>query len=251
MKLFFDIGNSRIKWAFDRSGEFVGQGEIAHRQQPRKAVADLVARLQAEPEVVYAVNVAGDELAAQLQAALQERFGHQQQLQVLRTGRRHGDVINGYEACEQLGADRWAAIVGARQWSRETLCVVDVGTAVTIDTLCADGRHLGGYIVPGLALMQEALLRDTSDIQDFVVQAVTGTDTDATPGPGIDTRSAVARGALLTICAVIEKVGAADGGARIVLTGGDAASIARHLDASVELRPFLVLEGVRALAAES
>ena len=45
------------------------------------------------------------------------------------------------------------------------VCVVDVGTATTIDLVDARGRHLGGAIVPGPALMVDSLLRGTRGIR--------------------------------------------------------------------------------------
>ncbi|MBK8536631.1 MAG: type III pantothenate kinase [Candidatus Competibacteraceae bacterium] len=36
----------------------------------------------------------------------------------------------------------------------QNCCVVDCGTAITIDALAADGRHLGGVIIPGMRLMR-------------------------------------------------------------------------------------------------
>ena len=77
-------------------------------------------------------------------------------------------VVNGYATPEQLGADRWAALVAARLRAHTTdlfpapVVVVNAGTAVTIDTLDADGRFRGGVILPGLRLMLRALADHTS-----------------------------------------------------------------------------------------
>jgi hypothetical protein len=58
-------------------------------------------------------------------------------------------VTNGYDHPGRLGADRWVALIGARQHvlsrgAARPVLVVMVGTAVTIDALDTEGRFLGG-----------------------------------------------------------------------------------------------------------
>jgi type III pantothenate kinase len=71
-------------------------------------------------------------------------------------------VTNGYEHPARLGADRWVAMIGARQrllaqGPARPLLVVMVGTAVTVEALDASGRFLGGLILPGHGIMLRAL----------------------------------------------------------------------------------------------
>ena len=73
-------------------------------------------------------------------------------------------VTNGYRNPAQLGADRWVAIIGAHSTWAVDCCVVDVGTAMTIDIVTAAGRHEGGLIVPGPTLMIDSLHAQTSDL---------------------------------------------------------------------------------------
>ena len=63
-------------------------------------------------------------------------------------------VKNLYRKPEQLGADRWAALIGARGLTGSAACVVDAGTAVTVEALSAKGEFLGGAIFPGLHLLR-------------------------------------------------------------------------------------------------
>lgn len=84
-----------------------------------------------------------------------------------------GGVRNAYTQPEQLGVDRWLAVIGAHALERGAVCVVSAGTALTIDGIDADGRHLGGIIVPGLDLMISSLLRSTSDIAQRAQQGGT------------------------------------------------------------------------------
>jgi type III pantothenate kinase len=248
MNLLIDIGNTRVKWAYADDAGLLRPGELVHRGR-RGILAEFVAGLTAVPDAAYAVNVAGSRMETELAAELGKRFG--MGVQMLRTAARAGDVVNAYQPPEQLGADRWAAMVGAWHRFHAAVCVVDAGTAVTIDAIAADGRHQGGLIIPGLQLMLEALHRDTSDIEQFFAQG--GTPPEAPDLLGLDTRSAVEKGALLSVAGAVEKVIAMLGGQgmppRLLLTGGDAGRIAPLLPMPHEIEPQLVLDGLRRLAA--
>ncbi len=76
-------------------------------------------------------------------------------------------VVNGYADPSLLGVDRWLAVIGAYQRVQGACVVADIGTAATVDVVAADGRHRGGYIVPGPQLMVASLLRGTSDLAEF------------------------------------------------------------------------------------
>jgi len=78
-------------------------------------------------------------------------------------------VTNGYEHPSRLGADRWVAMIGARQrllmsGGARPLIVVMVGTAVTVEALDAEGRFLGGLILPGHGIMLRALEGGTAGL---------------------------------------------------------------------------------------
>lgn len=250
MKLLIDIGNTRLKWAYEDNGHLLLPGSRIHRGAAQTEILEFVSQLEQIPDSAAALNVAGSLIENELRAAIRERFGIG--LQIVRTAARCGDVINGYSTFGQLGADRWAAIVGAWRIYRQPLCVVDAGTAVTIDLVAGSGQHQGGFILPGLALMRTSLLRDTSDIDAFVSQSA---ESPAIEGwLGTDTRSAVERGVLFMLCASIDRVVGrmADQNKppKVILTGGDAPLLGPLLSYPVEPHPLLVLEGLRYLSAE-
>ena len=135
---------------------------------------------------------------------------------------------------------------------RAAVCVIDAGTAVTVDLIAPDGNHRGGIIVPGLGLLRDALLRDTSDIDSFVRQS---------EGPladgdwyGRDTLSAVHRGTVFMLQSALQQAVAACHaefpGAAVLLTGGDASVASELLAVETELHPHLVLEGLQILSEE-
>jgi type III pantothenate kinase len=71
-------------------------------------------------------------------------------------------VRNYYADPTQLGSDRWASLIAAWRIQRQGCIVVSAGTAMTVDALSDTGEFLGGIIVPGLQLMQNALIRGTA-----------------------------------------------------------------------------------------
>ena len=83
----------------------------------------------------------------------------------IRPQRSQCSVSNGYDEADRLGSDRWAALIAAHHLHPDRdLLVVQAGTAVTIDTLSAQGNFRGGMIVPGFRLMLDALARSTAGL---------------------------------------------------------------------------------------
>lgn len=157
-------------------------------------------------------------------------------------------VANAYPNPRQLGVDRWLGLIGARQIFREAVCVVSAGTAITIDLLDGNGRHRGGLIAPGLAMMRSAL------------GALDALGAPAETFDGFFCRStgaAVSSGIVHSAAALIESSLAhanslLDGGPPgFLLTGGDAETLRAHINAPCSLVPHLVLQGLHAIAEQS
>ena len=152
-----------------------------------------------------------------------------------------GGVTNTYRDPAALGADRFVALIGARARVRRPALVVDAGTAMTVDALAADGRFLGGMIVPGYRLMIEALARGTVELPradgryaEFARQ----------------TDDAIVSGALNALAGAVERAlralrEQAGEEPSLLLTGGDLSRLAPLLAVrSPMLAPQLVLEGL-------
>ena len=76
-------------------------------------------------------------------------------------------VRNAYDKPTQLGADRWAALLGLAghfQDEKAPLVLATFGTATTIDTLSPDKTFKGGLILPGPALMRQSLAQGTANL---------------------------------------------------------------------------------------
>jgi len=123
--------------------------------------------------------------------------------------------------------------------------VADIGTAATIDVVDGEGRHRGGFIVPGPRLMVAALLRNTSDLASFRATSPTG----GSAAFADNTRDAIERGCRVALAAWVERcladaarlVGASP---RLLVTGGASAEVLPDLRVTAEQVPDLVLRGM-------
>ena len=242
--LLFDVGNTRLKWGILKNDRIVRSGTIDHGKLQQQGFTPLTTRLPANVHYVLASNVAGPTFATRLAGVIGIHCNTD--VHFARSEKEACGVKNGYRQPRRLGVDRWVALVGARAETRSAVCVVDAGTAVTIDAMDRTGQHLGGQIIPGPRLMTAALSKETSDIG-----VPRGTIRDPGSGMGLfakNTGGAVQSGTLSAVCGAIERAAetmrAAGLRPKIVLTGGDASRILMQLDGSVLHRPHLVLQGL-------
>lgn len=246
MKLLIDVGNSRIKWALLHGTELAAlqTGVLSVDPILPAGLFDSVGT-----EAVIASNVAGSRVAQAIRDEARLRWGVNARF-VVATEQAFG-VHNAYATPAQLGADRWAAMIGAFVELGGPVCVVDAGTAFTVDVIARDGRHLGGLIVPGIELMVTSLRARTSDIA-----AVARTQSRGSRGMLADnTADALRKGALHALAGLVERAVTDterhDGPAmRIVLTGGDAELIQAALRRASTYNPALVLRGLAEFAKE-
>lgn len=236
-RLLLDAGNTRLKWAVLEAGLW--------RQQGSAAYSDLSALVQVMEQGAscYIASVARAEHENQLTALLAP-FAIKPKWLAAET--QFSDVRNTYADPQQLGVDRWMGLIAARERTRAAALVVSVGTAMTVDALSAAGVFLGGLIVPGPAMMQQALQQGTAR-----VAAEAGT-WQAFPRTTAD---AVESGILAALCGAIQLqymrlAEAAGETPRCILTGGAAERVLAHLNLPVEHVPALVLEGINRVANE-
>lgn len=253
--LLLDAGNTRLKWAvldlarveahqaqaaLSDSDAWLGQGVTGYDE-----LAPLMAhwRQWGKLSICYGVRVANDAAISRVQQTL---AALDLEVNWLSVRGRAGGVHNGYTPPQSLGADRWAALLAARQRTAEYALVISAGTALTIDALDASGDFLGGMILPGLHSMRHALGHDTAQVgmQYGKLQNFPTTTADAVESGLI----AACMGAITTMQAHLEKK--SDSAPRIFLTGGDGASLRFFLPEGVTMVPGLVLEGVYYLSVE-
>jgi len=159
MILAIDAGNSRVKWGWHDGG---GWSSLATVSLIEFAAANHdinpFAATHENPERIVISNVAGDD-AHQLLINWTSIFDAEP-LWLKGEAERCG-VTSRYERPEQLGPDRWAALVAARALHSGACLVVNAGTATTADVLSAEGEFLGGLILPGVDLMRFVLHEHT------------------------------------------------------------------------------------------
>lgn len=244
MILCIDSGNTRLKWGLRHNGQWLAQGAVE-----RGALVQT--HLPQVPTRVVACNVAGAAGRATIEALA---AAHGIAVEWVRAHARQCGVTSRYDPPDQLGADRWAALIGARTLHAGACVVVNCGTATTIDVLDADGTFQGGLILPGLELMRNALADRTADLpvgRGEACELPRNTFDAITSGAMEATLGAVermSRRSLLPGGTGNRRPTSAD--FLCLLSGGAAATLAPHLELLHRVVENLVLEGVARIAAE-
>jgi type III pantothenate kinase len=215
--LAIDIGNTRLKWGHYASPQ-PGAALLAHGAVFLEAI-DSLAETEwqdlSAPASVLGCVVAGEA------------------------------VKNGYEHPSRLGTDRWVSLIGARHrvlaaGTARPALVVMVGTAVTVDALDAEGRFLGGLILPGFGLMLRALEMGTAGLKvptGEVVDFPSNTSDALMSGGAHAIAGAVER----IHRRLIERTGEHP---LLLMTGGAAVKLAPITDLPFETVDTLIFEGL-------
>lgn len=249
--LLIDIGNTRIKWArFD--GKRVGrQSAAVHSGWGGEDYARRVIGSGRALDRILVVSVAGARVNRSLTLAARRARAPAPEFVI--SQRRAGGVTSGYLEPWRLGVDRFVAAIGAYHLSKgRAVCVVGVGTAMTIDLVDAKGRHRGGAIIPAPTLMVDSLLNNTDGIRRRAQGGARGGNSLF----GRSTRAAIVQGSRYAAAALIDRaVGEARALVRgraplLMLTGGGATTVQPLVRSACLSVPDLVLQGLAALCAE-
>jgi type III pantothenate kinase len=268
--LAIDVGNTRLKWALFASAK-PGSSLLAQGAVFLEAIDDL-AETQwqnlPQPQAILGCIVAGSGVQRRLEEQLEH--WHAEPQWVVPSQQACG-VFNGYDHPSRLGADRWAALIGAfhhpmpegrRQASRHAqdasaaeplalavhlpTLVVMVGTAVTVDALDASGHFLGGLILPGFGLMMRTLQQGTSglktpmgDVCDFPTH----------------TGDALMSGAAQAIAGAVDRMHAklrahTAQTPRLLMTGGAVSKLTPLIDHPFEQVETLIFDGLLQIQAQ-
>lgn len=258
--LAIDIGNTRLKWAlYDDAPGGAPLAEPARHGAVFLETIDQLAETDwadlPAPGRMLGCHVAGE--------AVRRRVEEQMEMWdvvprwVVPAAEQAG-VVNGYDHPHRLGADRWVALVGARERvlaqarargeadAPPPALVVMVGTAVTIDALDPAGRFLGGLILPGFGLMLRALEMGTAGLK-----VPTGETVDFPT----NTSDALMSGGVFAIAGAIDRqmrrlAGRAGRAPSLLITGGAAVKLAPTLEHPFELVDTLIFDGLRRLDAD-
>ena len=173
--LIFDVGNTRLKWAAVESTQkpsdrqkklWAYSGSVSSKSlgssEHRAELADYISKTLPKPDAIGFTCVAGQSAIENLRS-LFPQWSDVSWMQ-LKGDSQFDGLRTLYQDPSQLGSDRWAAVIGARALSNANSLIINAGTATTIDLLGANGVHYGGWILPGLDLMQKSLEVNTAQL---------------------------------------------------------------------------------------
>jgi type III pantothenate kinase len=248
--LAVDIGNTRLKWALYPEAR-VGAQPIASGAEFLENIDKLAdgewAGLPA-PERMLGCCVAADAVRRRVEEQMEELWVVPAHWVV--SSAAEAGVINGYDHPTRLGADRWVAMIGARDrmlasGPQRPMVVAMVGTAVTVEAVDSYGRFLGGFILPGHGIMLRALESGTAglhvptgDVREFP----TNTSDALTSGGTYAVAGAIER--------MVQHVRRRSGGEpACYMTGGAGWKMAPHMSVGFELVESLIFDGLLVIAS--
>lgn len=247
MLLEIDAGNSRLKWRVSEcSGQGVGvtlaQGAVPGTD-PAAVIRELLGALDSTGLSglgrILVSSVRDEGFRQECRRTLRSHFGPDVEFAVARA-RQHG-LRSAYEQPERLGVDRWLAMLAAWVDAGTACCVVDCGTTITLDVVAADGRHCGGFIVPGLRLMHQALAQRSA--------ALALPPAEPASSLGKATAHAITNGVFSMALGFIRDQYRLQceqhDGLRWYFTGGDAPILLGEIEWDCRQVPDLVLDGLR------
>ena len=240
--LLIDAGNSRIKSGLWERGAITPLSSID--TQASTPPSDWL-RIDRPASVVIS-NVAGAATALKLAAWTEAAWSLMPNFAAVR--REAAGVSTRYERIEQLGIDRWLAVLAGYDLAGGAAGIVDAGTAITIDIVNVNGMHLGGSILPGLSLMVESLAQNTARLRLATIEHNNGV--------AINTTMAISTGCIDAVCGGIErmrqKAQAVLGREPLwIITGGEASIVMEISEAQFQHVPDLVLRGLALAATEA
>ena len=240
-----DLGHSRAKWVLADDGKVIDESA---RSCPLDRLDDLdrdLASGQAE-RVWLSSQCSPASLTSATTLAGQRGLP----LQVVRLGAFDLPIKPAYTT---LGCDRWLAMQSPWAETEQGFCVIDCGTAVTVDIVDDRGIHLGGWILAGLQILRKGLFGQAPGLAELSASA--GEVTEDFLPPATDSARAIAAGTMIQISAALDRalLAASDllgKTPEVWITGGDGRRVADFLSPPPRIDELLVLRGL-ALATRS
>nr|VFK02320.1 MAG: type III pantothenate kinase [Candidatus Kentron sp. H]VFK02604.1 MAG: type III pantothenate kinase [Candidatus Kentron sp. H]VFK05417.1 MAG: type III pantothenate kinase [Candidatus Kentron sp. H] len=244
--LVLDVGNTRLKWAYVADGVLVDHAGVTYTVPQIPKILAKKWNASKPPRQVVVSNVGKAGVADAISQWTAENWALE--VQYVTVEHEAWGVTCAYRDCAAFGPDRWVALIAARKKYTGPVCVVDCGTAITVDALASDGNHLGGLIVPGIGLMRRGLFRGTGRIgkmpeNNTMSAAAQNTWLGRSPQEG------VMAGTMWAAVAFIDRV-VADLETELhqrvtcILAGGDAQAVCPLLARQAICEPDLVLQGL-------
>lgn len=235
---YVDIGNTKTKISFVKNDVYTFGSSILNSKLMNKEVIGFGVNFECLDKV-YIACVAKKNVLNFVVDYFVEEQGVKPVL--LKTKRECLGLVNGYSDFSQLGIDRWLAMLAVSEECKSYI-VISSGTAITVDVV-VDCRHQGGFIVPGLVLMQSAIFSNT---------AIIDTDSSVCQDHGFlpnNTQNGVVGGTLYMagsfINSIINDVMSETGvKINVFASGGDFSTIQPLINHDVTVVEDLVIQGM-------
>jgi len=240
--LAVDVGNTQTVFGLFDGEELTESRRIT--TEPRRTADELGVTLSGFLDLD---DVSGICLSSSVPALVRsyeefaERWAHAP-LHVLGPGSRTGVPIR-YDDPREVGPDRIANAVAARELHGAPCIVVDFGTSTNFDIVSPAGEFVGGVLAPGIETSMEALF----------ARAARLVKVDFVPPPSVIGKTTVhalqaglVYGFAGQVDGIVDRVRAELGAeAPVVATGGLAGLIAPYSGTIGAVDPFLTLHGLR------
>jgi type III pantothenate kinase len=253
--LLIDAGNSRLKWSSLEGDNLSLQVAIAYASSsPINCFGDLIQAVQNDHGIIVLVSVLGQDFIDQ---AREVASGYGLAFFSIESLQQVGQLKNAYYKAEQLGADRFVAMLAAFYQKREdedkgdNYIVVDCGTAITIDAVKANGQHLGGLILPGKDLCVNSLVSGTQQLDLSAGKNNLALLANNTHQAIVSGSAYGAAGAIQSICLQIEEQFFAENQRQNItkiLCGGGAPELMSMLSSDFYYQADLIMQGLKIIA---
>jgi type III pantothenate kinase len=238
MSLLIDCGNTRCKITrLQKDGGLAPVVAIAHD------AIDFIDQLKkhcvalANGEPCHLASVANAAVSSAIEASLSEAGFS---ITRINTRAEALGVRIAYPIPQQLGVDRFLALLAAHQ-IKQSVLIVSAGSALTVDLLQANGQHHGGMITATETIIHEAMQNRFANFRNLLGSAI---------GFSNNTSDALSSGARYMVLGIIEKSWREasqilnEPQLAMLITGGDAEALLPHLPDNVSHHPNLVLQGL-------
>ena len=242
MLLAVDVGNTQTALCIFRDSELVDHWRLATE---RSSTADELGVLLAG--LLDFDDVDGICLASTVPVLVREweafaaKWAHAPLL-VVGPGAKTGIPIR-YDDPRELGPDRIANSIAARERYGAPVIVVDFGTSTNFDVVSPDGEYVGGVLAPGVEVSMEALFSRAArlvKVDYSAPETVIGKTTVSA------LQSGLVYGFAGQVDGIVGRIrGELGVDVRAIATGGLADLVAPHSQTIERVDPFLTLEGLR------
>lgn len=159
MKIFFEVGNSRCKYATEVNGSLSTMQYIVTSALTERWLSDVFTGVTD----CYLADVANSQTRYVLNSWCKKNAINFQQLV---SAAKSKGVRCAYKKAEQFGVDRWLTLLAAhRLFPAQDSLIIDAGTATTVDFIDSTGQHHGGWILAGIGTCVSALLDNTANVR--------------------------------------------------------------------------------------